>query len=116
MAEMADSSFARKPTFSVKNNRSCSATACSILQICVYGLLVAITVFYLAFFAHTDVQLKQYSEKNSMDKYCSLYASSHNSLGSNGPCSFFEAGTGINLGILLILLIISIFSALCGKW
>ena len=112
MAEIGDSSFARKATFSVKNNRSRSATACSIFEIFVYGLLVVITVFYLAFFAHTDLQLKQ----KSKEKYCSLYASHEDSLGSNGPCSFFEAGTGINLGILLILLIVSIFSALCGKW
>ena len=113
MAEIDDSSFARKPTFSVKNNRSRSATACSIFEIFVYGLLVVITVFYLAFFAHTDLQLKQ---KSKEEKYCSLYAPDDNYLGSNGPCSFFEAGTGINLGILLILLIVSIFSALCGKW
>ena len=113
MADITDSSFLRRPAFTVKNNRSCSATACSVFQIFVYGFLAALTIFYLSYFAYANGHLKKDDGGRKID--CLLFAND-DSRGSAGSCSFFLGGSGVCAGLLVILLIVNIFGALCGKW
>ena len=114
--EITDSSFRHRPAFTVKHNRSCFATACSVFQICLYAVLAAVTLFYLCFFGYTDGQLKK--KASSSGRHCLLFGkgNSDDELGSSGPCSFFLGGSGVSVGLLLILILHSVFSALCGKW
>ena len=112
MDELNDSSYLRRPALRVKNNRSCSATTCGILQIVTYVLLMALTIFYLAYFAYTNDKLK----KNSSGSDCLFFAKSDDRLGPSGTCSFFMGGSGVSIGLLFILILLGIFSTLCGKW
>ncbi len=104
-------SYSRQPAFRVKNNRNCSATTCGVLQIFVNIFLMALTIFSLAYFAYTNDKLKK-----NINGSCLLFAKSDDKLGSAGTCSFFIAGSGVSIGLLCILTILSVFSSLCGKW
>lgn len=101
------------PKLKVKSNRSYSATCCSIVEVLFYGLLSAFIIFYLSYFAYVNGKLKNH--KTDDDHYCAFFAN-EDKLGSAGSCLFFLGGTGVLVGLLLILLILGVFNALCGKW
>lgn len=85
-----------------------------MVDVLLYGILGALTVFYLSYFGYVNGKLKKYSSEN--DRYCAFFAKNDDTLGKPGSCVFFIGGSGVLIGLLLILMIFGVFNALCGKW
>ena len=104
---------------SSRSSRSWIASVLSIYLLFLYAAFLVMTLVSLGFFAVTDNTVRSYADKNNTAGYCVLYANYINGdfeLGKNAACAFILYGEGVLAFISLLLVLLSLFKAILGRW